>query len=171
SVVVFLGVPFAAGILTRAAHRARRTLPHYDRDVAPRLAPLALAALLYTIVVMFAFQSDAILALPGDVALVAVPLVLYFAVMFSLSFYLGRKAGAGYARTAALSLTAASNNFELAITVAVAVFGVASLEALAATVGPLVEVPVLLGLARLSTYLGHRYFPDLRPPTPAPALS
>ncbi|EQD38177.1 Arsenite resistance protein arsB, partial [mine drainage metagenome] len=123
SVVVFLGVPFAAGILTRAAHRARRTLPHYDRDVAPRLAPLALAALLYTIVVMFAFQSDAILALPGDVALVAVPLVLYFAVMFSLSFYLGRKAGAGYARTAALSLTAASNNFELAITVAVAVFG------------------------------------------------
>ncbi|MHB1435523.1 MAG: ACR3 family arsenite efflux transporter [Thermoplasmata archaeon] len=163
SVVVFLGLPFAAGVLTRAAYRARRALPHYDRNVAPRLAPIALAALLYTIVVMFAFQSNAIVALPGDVARVAVPLVLYFAIMFSVSFYLSWRAGAGYARTAALSLTAASNNFELAITVAVAVFGIASLEALAATVGPLVEVPVLLGLVRLSAYLGRRYFPDYRP--------
>ncbi len=168
SVVIFLGVPFAAGVLTRAAYRARRDLPHYDRTVAPRLAPLALAALLYTIVVMFAFQSTAFVTLPGDVARVAAPLVLYFAIMFSVSFYLSWKAGAGYARTAALSLTAASNNFELAITVAVAVFGIASLEALAATVGPLVEVPVLLGLVRLSTYLGRRYFPEFRRPTAPP---
>ena len=162
SVVLFLGLPFAAGALTRASYGAKRALPHYDRNVAPRLAPLALGALLYTIVVMFAFQSRAIVALPGDVALVAAPLILYFALMFSISFYLSRRTGATYARTAALSLTAASNNFELAITVAVAVFGIASLEALAATVGPLVEVPVLLGLVRLSTYLGRRYFPDFR---------
>ncbi len=172
SVVVFLGLPFAAGALTRVAYRARRALPHYDRHVAPRLAPLALAALLYTIVVMFAFQSNAIVALPGDVALVAAPLILYFALMFSISFYLSWRTGATYARTAALSLTAASNNFELAITVAVAVFGIASLEALAVTVGPLVEVPVLLGLVRLSTYLGRRYFPEFRTdasPRSAPA--
>ena len=159
SVLVFLGLPFALGVLTRwtFVRSGRRT--HYDRSVAPTLAPVALGALLYTIVVMFAFQSNAILRLPGEVALVAIPLVLYFVVMFFVSFAMSRRAGADYARTAALSLTAASNNFELAITVAVAVFGIASAEALAATVGPLVEVPVLLGLVQVSAWLGRRYFP------------
>jgi ACR3 family arsenite transporter len=173
SVAVFLGVPFALGVATRAGYRARGRGDRYDQVVAPRFAPLALLALLYTIVAMFAFQSGAILALPGDVALVASPLVLYFVIMFAVSFYLSRRAGAGYARTAALSLTAASNNFELAITIAVAVFGIASLEALAATVGPLVEVPVLLALVRVSIYLGQHYFPEgksARAPTTDPAL-
>ncbi|MGD0718541.1 MAG: ACR3 family arsenite efflux transporter [Thermoplasmata archaeon] len=165
SVLVFLGVPFAAGVITRWGFIRSGRAIEYDQRIAPALAPVALVALLYTIVVMFAFQSDAILQLPGEVLLVAAPLVLYFAIMFFASFYMSRRAGADYGRTAALSLTAASNNFELAITVAVAVFGIASAEALAATVGPLVEVPVLLGLVRASIWLGRRYFP---PPAAAP---
>lgn len=167
SVLVFLGVPFALGVLTRWGFVRAGRRERYDHEIAPTFAPVALAALLYTIVVMFAFQSDAILTLPGDVLWVAVPLVLYFILMFFASFFMSRRAGADYGQTASLSLTAASNNFELAITVAVAVFGVQSLEALAATVGPLVEVPVLLGLVGVSTRLGRRLFPPHAAPAPA----
>jgi len=159
SVLLFLGVPFVAGVATRWRFVRSGRQIEYDQRIAPTLAPVALVALLYTIVVMFAFQSGAILRLPGEVLLVAVPLVLYFAIMFFASFFMSRRAGADYGRTTALSLTAASNNFELAITVAVAVFGITSAEALAATVGPLVEVPVLLVLVRASIWLGARYFP------------
>jgi len=158
SVIIFLGVPLVAGALTRSWFVGKGQKEDYDNRIAPSFAPIALLALLYTIVIMFASQSNAILGFPIEVLLVAIPLVLYFAMMFLASFYLSRRAGAGYERTASLSLTAASNNFELAITVAVAVFGVTSGEALSATVGPLVEVPVMLALVGLSRWLGLRLF-------------
>jgi ACR3 family arsenite transporter len=154
NVGLYLGVPFAAGALTRALVRPRLGAKTYDGGFVPRIAPLTLIALLVTIVAMFSLQGARIIAHPLDVALVALPLVLYFVVMFVLAFVMGRGIRASYERTVALALTAASNNFELAIAVCVALFGIDSGEAFAAVIGPLIEVPVMLLLVRVA--LGMR---------------
>ncbi|MEX2179519.1 MAG: ACR3 family arsenite efflux transporter [Gemmatimonadaceae bacterium] len=158
SVLIFLGIPLLAGYLTRRMLIARRGERWYDDTFMPRFGPTALLGLLYTIVLMFAMQGDRILQLPMDVLRIALPLVLYFFIMFGLAFAVSKKLGFSYAQTASLSFTAAGNNFELAIAVAVATFGIASGEALAAVVGPLVEVPVLVGLVYVSLWAGRRYF-------------
>ena len=158
SVLIFLGVPLAAGALTRLVLVRARGRDWYDNTLMPRLAPTALLGLLYTIVLMFAMQGDRILALPIDVLRIALPMVVYFFVMFGLALVLSAKLGFGYEETASLSFTAAGNNFELAIAVAVATFGISSGEALAAVVGPLIEVPVLVGLVYVSLWARRRYF-------------
>ena len=160
SVGLYLGVPFAAGLLTwLILTRAKGKSWYYDRFI-PKIAPLTLTALLFTIVVMFSIQGRAIIALPLDVIRIAIPLALYFAIMFALSFAMSAKAGASYAQGCTLSFTAASNNFELAIAVAVATFGIASGEAFAAVIGPLIEVPVMIGLVDVSGWIRRRFFPD-----------